>query len=128
MDLSNIVSVLGNYNNIPTEINSEAVVVSMIDGLTVTKTADKMVWADGLLTYTIVINNKADLSYITPVITDILDTTKVGFVNESVTIDGVKVENSKYTYEESTGTLTITLDDIEATGSTTITFQISKKA
>lgn len=128
MDLSNTVSVLGNYNNIPTEINSEAVVVSMIDGLTVTKTADKMVWADGLLTYTIVINNKADLSYTTPVITDILDTTKVGFVNESVTIDGVKVENSKYTYEESTGTLTITLDDITTTGSTTITFQVSKKA
>lgn len=128
MDLSNTVSVLGNYNNIPTEINSEAVVVSMIDGLTVTKTADKMVWADGLLTYTIVINNKADLSYTTPVITDILDTTKVGFVNESVTIDGVKAETSKYTYEESTGTLTITLDDITTTGSTTITFQVSKKA
>lgn len=128
MDLSNTVSVLGNYNNIPTEINSEAVVVSMIDGLTVTKTADKMVWADGLLTYTIVINNKADLSYTTPVITDILDTTKVGFVNESVTIDGVKAETSKYTYEDSTGTLTITLDDITTTGSTTITFQVSKKA
>lgn len=128
MDLSNTVSVLGNYNNIPTEINSEAVVVSMIDGLTVTKTADKMVWADGLLTYTIVINNKADLSYTTPVITDILDTTKVGFVNESVTIDGVKAEAGKYTYEESTGTLTITLDDITTTGSTTITFQVSKKA
>ncbi len=128
MDLSNTVSVLGNYNNIPTEISSEAVVVSMIDGLTVTKTADKMVWADGLLTYTIVINNKADLSYTTPVITDILDTTKVGFVNESVTINGVKAETSKYTYEESTGKLTITLDDITATGSTTITFQVSKKA
>lgn len=128
MDLSNTVSVLGNYNNIPTEISSEAVVVSMIDGLTVTKTADKMVWADGLLTYTIVINNKADLSYTTPVITDILDTTKVGFVNESVTINGVKAETSKYTYEESTGKLTINLDDITATGSTTITFQVSKKA
>ena len=128
MDLSNTVSVLGNYNNIPTEISSEAVVVSMIDGLTVTKTADKMVWADGLLTYTIVINNKADLSYTTPVITDILDTTKVGFVNESVTIDGVKAETSKYTYEESSGKLTINLDDITATGSTTITFQVSKKA
>ena len=128
MDLSNTVSVLGNYNNIPTEISSEAVVVSMIDGLTVTKTADKMVWADGLLTYTIVINNKADLSYTTPVITDILDTTKVGFVNESVTINGVKAETSKYTYEESTDKLTITLDDITATGSTTITFQVSKKA
>ena len=128
MDLSNTVSVLGNYNNIPTEISSEAVVVSMIDGLTVTKTADKMVWADGLLTYTIVINNKADLSYTTPVITDILDTTKVGFVNDSVTINGVKAETSKYTYEESTGKLTINLDDITATGSTTITFQVSKKA
>lgn len=49
MNLSNIVSVLGNYNNIPTEINSDKLIVTMVDGLKVTMTADKMVWADGFI-------------------------------------------------------------------------------
>lgn len=128
MNLSNIVSVLGNYNNIPTKINSDKLIVTMIDGLKVTMTADKMVWADGLLTYTIVINNNTDLSYVAPVITDVIDTSMVSFVNESVTIDGVKADNSKYSYEEASGTLTINLDDIASSKNTTITFQVSKKA
>ena len=46
-NLSNIATVLGNYNSIPTQITSEVLVVSMISGLTVKKTADKMVWGDG---------------------------------------------------------------------------------
>lgn len=127
MNLSNIISVLGNYNDIPTEINSEELIVTMIDGLKVTMSADKMVWADGLLTYTIVINNQTDLPYTSPVITDILDTSKVGFVKNSVTIDGVRAEESKYSYEEKTGTLKINLGDIITSGNTTITFQVSKK-
>ena len=89
MNLSNIVSVLGNYNNIPTEINSDKLIVTMVDGLKVTMTADKMVWADGLLTYTIVINDNTDLSYVAPVIADVKDISMVSFVNESITIDGV---------------------------------------
>lgn len=36
-NLSNTVTVLGNYNKIPTSISSQALVVAMIDGLTVTK-------------------------------------------------------------------------------------------
>lgn len=36
-NLSNIATVLGNYNFIPTQITSEALVVSMISGLTVRK-------------------------------------------------------------------------------------------
>lgn len=36
-NLSNTVTVLGNYNEIPTSISSQALVVAMIDGLTVTK-------------------------------------------------------------------------------------------
>lgn len=127
MNLSNIISVLGNYNDIPTEINSEELIVTMIDGLKVTMSADKMVWADGLLTYTIEINNQTDLPYTSPVITDILDTSKVGFVKNSVTIDGVRAEESKYSYEEKTGTLKINLGDIITSGNTTITFQVSKK-
>lgn len=126
--LSNTATVLGEYNNIPTSISSQALVVTMIDGLTVTKTADKMIWADGILTYTILVDNKATKTYTSPKITDILNTTLVSFVSDSVTIDGVKAETSKYTYDESTGTLTINLDDIAPSTNSTITFQVEKKA
>lgn len=126
--LSNTATVLGEYNNIPTSISSQALVVTMIDGLTVTKTADKMIWADGILTYTILVDNKATETYTSPKITDILNTTLVSFVSDSVTIDGVKAETSKYTYDESTGTLTINLDDIAPSANSTITFQVEKKA
>lgn len=80
-----------------------------------------------LLTYTIVINDNTDLSYVAPVITDVKDISMVSFVNESITIDGVKADSSKYSYEEASGTLIINLDDIASSKNTTITFQVSKK-
>ncbi len=127
-ELSNIVTALGNYNSIPTSITSEAVLVTMINGLTITKSADKTVWADGVLTYTIKVDNQTNESYVAPVVTDILDGTLVSFVAESVTIDGIKVTESEYSYEEGTNTLKVTLADIPAGGTKTITFQVSKKA
>lgn len=51
----------------------------------------------GNLTYTIVINNEADEDYTSPVITDMLDTNLITFVEESVTVDGVKLDATKYT-------------------------------
>lgn len=45
--LTNTVSVAGSYNEVPLSITSDALVVTMLDGLKVTKTTDKMVWADG---------------------------------------------------------------------------------
>lgn len=44
--LSNTATVLGNYNSIPTKISTQALVVTMITGLTVTKTADKMIGSE----------------------------------------------------------------------------------
>lgn len=46
----------------------------MISELTVKKTADKMVWGDGKLTYTIEIDNQTNVDYTDPVITDELNT------------------------------------------------------
>ena len=125
--LNNTVTALGNYNNIPTSITSLASVVTMISGLTITKSADKEVWADGLLTYTIVLDNEATESYTSPVITDVIDTSLVSFVDGSLTIDGVTATSSEYTYTEDTGTLTITLTDIVPSSKKTITFQVKKK-
>ena len=78
--LNNTASVLGEYDGVPTSVNSEALVVSLISGLTVTKSADKMVWADWTLTFTIEVNNQTEKSYTAPVITDVLDINLVSFV------------------------------------------------
>lgn len=127
-ELSNTVRAVGNYNNVPTSITSAVSVVTMISGLTITKTADKTVWADGNLTYSIVINNQAEKDYVTPEITDVLDSNLIEFVPESVTVDGVQAETSSYSYNEGTKTLTINLDDITAGKSKTVTFQVKKKS
>lgn len=128
MELSNTVNVLGNYNSIPTSLESEAVVVSMNDGLTVTKEADKMVCASGVLTYTITINNTATESYTSPIITDVLNPSLVTFVSGSVMLNNEKLEESNYTYEASSGTLTINLPDITSSSKSEITFQVTKKS
>lgn len=104
-NLSNTASVLGEYNSISTQINSEALVVVMISGLTVKKTADKMVWGDVKLTYTIEVDNQTNVDYTNPVITDKLDTTLITFVAGSVKFNGTELDASKYTYDDSTGLL-----------------------
>lgn len=127
-NLSNIATVLGSYNSIPTQITSEVLVVSMISGLTVKKTADKMVWGDGKLTYTIEIDNQTNVDYTDPVITDELNTSLIKFVNGSVKLNGVELDSSKYTYDEGTGELSITIDTVAASQKSTITFEVEKNA
>lgn len=125
--LSNTVSALGNYNDVPTAMASEAVLVTLLDGLKITKPADKPVWADGVLTYTIVLTNDETKPYTAPVVTDIIDNTLVDFISGSVMIEGVAATNDQYSYNENTHTLTVLLDDIAATSTRTITFQVKKK-
>lgn len=62
-ELTNTATVLGEYNSIPTEISTTALVVTILEGLTVTKSADKPVWTEGNLTYTIEINNTTTKAY-----------------------------------------------------------------
>lgn len=101
-ELKNTVSATGNINEIPTLINFEASVVTMLSGLTITKTADKTVWADRLLTYTITISNQTTVPYVTPIVKDILDTSLVNFVDDSVTIDGVKATAEEASFDTAT--------------------------
>ena len=126
-NLSNTASVLGEYNSISTQINSEALVVVMISGLTVKKTADKMVWGDGKLTYTIEVDNQTNVDYTDPVITDELDISLIKFVAGSVKVNGVELDSSKYTYDEGSGKLSITIETVGASQKSTITFEVEKK-
>ena len=124
-ELTNTVTAVGIYNSIPTSITSNASVVTMIDGLSITKTADKQNWADGELTYTIVVNNQSEKEYVNPVITDKLDTSKVEFVDGSVMIEGSAASSSEYIYN--TDTLTINLTTINASDTKNVTFKVRKK-
>lgn len=126
--LTNTVSAVGTYNSLPTSLSSQAVVVNLISGLTITKTADQQAWANGPLTYTITIDNQASENYTNPVVTDVIDTTLVDFVAGSVMIDGVAATESQYQYDEASHTLTITLSDIAPTKSSVVRFQVTKKA
>ena len=127
-ELNNTVTAVGNYNDVPTSITSAVSVVTMIDGLTITKSSDKQNWASGNLTYTVIINNQSEKPYNSPEVKDVLDTTLVDFVENSVTIDGQAAEQSDYTYDNGSGTLTINLSDIAVSESKTITFQVKKKS
>lgn len=126
-ELTNTATVLGNYNSVPTEISTTALVVTMLSGLTVTKSADKPVWSEGNLTYTIEINNATTEVYTNPVITDILNPTLITLVKDSIKVDSTVLEESNYTFEDSTGKLTITLPDITSQSKKTVTFEVSKK-
>ena len=95
-ELENTVPSVGNYNNIQTTLTSNTSKVNIISGLTLTKEADKQNWSDGYLTYIITIDNQTNQNYSSPVITDIIDTTLVEFVPDSVTIDNVKAPQEKY--------------------------------
>lgn len=127
-ELNNTATATGTYNSVPTSLTSNATVVNMIDGLTLVKSADKKNWVDGNLTYTITINNQTANSYGTPVVKDVLEDSLVEFVTDSVTIDGVIADKSKYSYDEGTHTLTVNLEDVSPSSSSVLTFQVNKKA
>lgn len=125
-ELTNQATILGNYNDIPTEISTQALVVTILTGPTVTKSADKMVWSDGNLTYKLELNNQTENAYTSPVVTDILNPDLIKLVDNTIKIDGTLIDESEYTYDESTGKLTINLPTINSKEET-VTFEVSKK-
>ena len=127
-ELNNTATSIGNYKNIPTSLTSNISTVSMVEGLTLTKDADKKNWISGDLTYTIIIDNKTDETYENPKITDVIDNSLVDFVNDSVTINGVAAASSQYNYDEASHTLTVNLDSVNPSTTTTLTFRVTKKS
>lgn len=123
--LNNSVTSKGNYNNIPTSLTSNVSTVNMISGLTLTIDASQKNWATGYLTYTVEVNNETNISYESPVITDVIDDQLVTFIEDSVTVNG---STFNYDYNTSTHTLTVNLPDVLANSKTTLTFQVEKKS
>ncbi|NLL02221.1 MAG: hypothetical protein GX265_04300 [Mollicutes bacterium] len=126
-ELTNTATSVGTYDGLSTEMTSEAVVVLMLDDLTITKSADRQVWVTGNLTYTITITNDTENDYETPVVTDTIDPTLATLVPDSVTINGVPATSpTDYTFDDVTGLLTVNLPDIVAESNAVIVFEVSR--
>lgn len=100
-------------------------VLNLINGLTITKSADKINWVDGYLTYKIVITNTSDGNYENAYITDSLDK-MVEFVSNSLIIDNVVATEDDYDYDAEENILTTYLNNVDNKTSKIITFQVKK--
>lgn len=126
-ELNNTALATGTYNSIPTQLTSNTSIVNVIEGLSLTKTANQKNWSSGDLTYTIELDNQAEETYESPVITDVIDTNLVEFLEGSVIINDTVATESQYNYDKATHTLKITLENIAPSSKTTITFRVKKK-
>ena len=126
-ELSNSVTMVGNYNNILTSITSNTLVVSIIEELTITRKVDKQNWIDGFLTYIITINNKNNTTFFNSIVTDIIDTSLVNFMANSITINGRPASKREYSYDGDSNILRITLAEVVANTDTIITYRIKKR-
>jgi len=128
--LQNLASVDATLGTDPVSFSTNQVMVTIVTGLTATMSADKTMWVNGPLTYSIIIDNATgttyDLSAIT--LTDTLDITQVEFnATYGVEVDGTPLSSSDYSYNSSTGELSITLPaDIADGASSTITYQVTQ--
>jgi len=119
--LTNIGNATGTYDSDLIDIASAPLNTTIVNGLSITKTADQSVWVTGPLTYTITITNDAANDFENPTITDTLDPTLITLVANSVQYNGSPVT---YTYDPITGLLTVVIDTIPTTETGVLTFQV----
>lgn len=127
VSLTNQVDITGQYgdSSTPISFSSNLVTTTIIQGLTVNKTADKVNWVDGPLTYTITIQNTSGGVLTDGILIDNLDTSLIDFDNTyGVLIDDVK--SSDFNYND--GELKITLPQLDNEKTITIKFQVTKKS
>lgn len=127
-ELTNAVTSVGNYNSIPTQLTSNTSVVNMIEGLSLTKEADRKNWGNGNLKYTITLDNQAEEAYTNVKITDEINTTLVNFIKGSVKINDIDATEDQASYNDTSHTLIVNLDQVAASSRTTVTFLVEKKA
>ena len=125
--LFNTVNTSGLVNNLLTGL-TDTMSIQLVEGLSVTATADRASWADGYLTYSITIDNTGSDAYTGVTVSDILDPALIRLVAYSVTVDG---DTADYTYDSLTGELVVSPLSpfaVPAGESVVITFQVEKIA
>lgn len=124
--LTNFAVVIGNYNSLETEIQSNDVTTMIINNLEINKKANKKIWATGNLTYTITIKNPTSIKFQNITITDVLNPTLIQLVIESLRINGIQAGYGDFNYNQDTGVLNVFLPIIEANENIIINFSVTK--
>lgn len=122
--LTNTANITGTYGAEALTLTSNVVTTEIVTGLSIVLSTDKEKWISGPLTYTITVTNNTNEDYISPVIEDILDTSMIELIQNSVMVDNV---DKTYTYDSTTGKLSINLDTIPKNSTSVITFRVQQK-
>lgn len=122
--LTNSATITGTYGLEALTLTSNTVTTEIVSGLTIVLAVDKEKWISGPLTYTITVTNNTNEEYVSPVIEDILDTSMVTLIENSVKVDG---KDKTYTYDDASGKLSISLDTLSTNSTSVITFRVQQK-
>lgn len=109
------------YGTEPMDMLTTESNVTIIKGLTATKTTDKTAWVMGPLTYFIRIDNYCDIDVNNIVFRDFLQISDISFVENSVLYND---ESWEYTYDQETGLLVVSIGDLLQGETGTITFKV----
>lgn len=106
----------------PISFSSNLVTTTIVEGISVVKSADKTYWVDGPLTYTIVVTNNSGISLSGGTLSDTLDTSVSFDMDYGVFLNDSKTSDFEYTAP----TLKVNLPTLEDSQSATIKFRVTK--
>lgn len=123
--VSNNFVVTGKINDLTTEVTSNNISVEVpSSSLSITKSADKNIWSDGILKYSVTITNNSSSNITNGIFKDIINPSYANVIPSSVLVNGSALP---FTYNKVTGQLEIRNLNINAGESITITYSVSKK-
>ena len=117
--------VTGKINNLDTTITSNIISVEVPGSqLSISKLANKNIWSDGILKYSITITNNSNSNIINATFKDVINPKYANVIPSSVLVNN---SSYQFTYNKVTGQLEINNLNINVNEIVTVTYSVSKK-
>lgn len=117
--------VTGKINNLDTTITSNIISVEVPSSpLSISKLANKNIWSDGILKYSITITNNSNSNIINGIFKDVINPKYANVIPSSVLVNN---SSYQFTYNKATGQLEINNLNINVNEIVTVTYSVSKK-
>ena len=118
--------VTGKINNLDTTITSNIISVEVPSSqLSISKLANKNIWSDGILKYSITITNNSNSNIINGTFKDVINPKYANVIPSSVLVNN---NSYPFIYNKATGQLEINNLNINVNEIVTVTYSVSKKA
>lgn len=137
-ELINIANIKGTLNGNSVNINSNETITELPDVYSINMYADREIWSDGLLTYTVIIRNITNIPLnpiaffmVIPDISNVtinLNTTIVALDESTITVDDHSINPDDYIYNEDTGSLSIRFPTLKPGAELKVIFKVNKKS